>query len=119
MNDQSDNPDMVERTDKDMNSPEVNPEPLTNKVPVDADLIHEASTGETEIHETPMEETVVNETPMGETITHETPHSTNAGASASLLLTMKNQSNFAPAGMRYRESLWMNHALLLNKRMNW
>ena len=95
MNDQYDNPDMVERTDKDMNNPEVNPDPFADKVPVDADLIHEASMGETEVHETPMgetivqetsiEETVVHETPMGETITHETPIGTNAGASASLL----------------------------------
>jgi len=95
MNDQYDNPDMVERTDKDMNNPEVNPDPFADKVPVDADLIHEASMGETEVHETPMgetivqetsiEETVVHETPMGETITHETPIDTNAGSSASLL----------------------------------
>jgi hypothetical protein len=95
MNNQYDNPDMVERTDKDMNSPEVNPEPFTDKVPVNADLIHEASMGETEVHETPMgetivqetsiEKTVVHETPMGETITHEVPNSTNAVASASLL----------------------------------
>ena len=95
MNNQYDNPDMVERTDKDVNSPEVNPVPFTDTVPVDADLIHEASMGETEVHETPMgetivqetsiEETVVHETPMGETITHETPIGTNAGSPASLL----------------------------------
>ena len=95
MNDQYDNPDMVERTDKDMNNPEVNPDPFADKVPVDADLIHEASMSETEVHETPMgetivqetsiDETVVHETPMGETIIHEAPNSTNAGVSASLL----------------------------------
>jgi len=95
MNDQYDNPDMVERTDKDMNNPEVNPDPFADKVPVDADLIHETPTDETVVHETPMEETVVHETPtdetvvhetpMEETITHETPIGTNAGVSASLL----------------------------------
>jgi len=85
MNDQYDNPDMVERTDKDMNNPEVNPDPFADKVPVDADLIHETPMEETVVHETPMEETVVHETPMGETITHETPIGTNARASASLL----------------------------------
>jgi hypothetical protein len=95
MNDRYDNPDMVERTDKDMNSPDVNSDPLPDNIPVDADLIHETAMGETEVHETPMgepivqeasiEETVVHETPMGETITHEAPNSTNAGASASLL----------------------------------
>jgi hypothetical protein len=95
MNDQYDNSDIVERTDKDMNSPEVNSDPFADKVPVDTDLIHEASMGETEVHETPMgetivqetsiEETVVHETPIGETITHETPIGTNAGSSVSLL----------------------------------
>jgi hypothetical protein len=85
MNDRYDNPDMVERTDKDMNNPEVNPDPFADKVPVDADLIHETPMEETVVHETPMEETVVHETPMGETITHETPIGTNAGSSASLL----------------------------------
>jgi hypothetical protein len=85
MNNQYDNPDMVERTDKDMNNPEVNSDPFADKVPVDADLIHETPTDETVIHETLMEETIVHETPMGETITHETPIGTNAGSSASLL----------------------------------
>ena len=95
MTNQYDNLDMVERVDKDMNSPEVNPEPFTDKVPVDADLIHETPTDETVVHEMPtdeivvhetlMEETVVHETPKSETITHETPIGTNAGASASLL----------------------------------
>ncbi len=95
MNDQYDNPDMVERTDKDINNPEVNPDPFADKVPVDADLIHETPMEETVVHETPMGETIihetaigetiVHETPMGETITHETPIGTNAGSSASLL----------------------------------
>jgi hypothetical protein len=86
---------MVERTDKDMNSPDVNSGPLPDNIPVDADLIHEASIVETEVHETLMgetivqetsiEETVVQETPMGESITHKAPNSTNAGVSASLL----------------------------------
>ena len=85
MNDQYDNPDMVERTDKDMNSPEGNPDPFADKVPVDADLIHETPMEETVVHETAIGETIVHETPMGETITHETPIGTNAGSSASLL----------------------------------
>jgi len=85
MNDQYDNPDMVERTDKDINNPEVNPDPFADKVPVDADLIHETPMEETVVHETAIGETIVHETPMGETITHETPIGTNAGSSASLL----------------------------------
>jgi hypothetical protein len=106
---------MVERTDKDMNSPEVNSDPSADKVPEDAVLIHETPMDETivhdtlvdetiihetpvdetivhetpmeeaVVHETPMEETVVHETPMGEIITHETPIGTNAGSSVSLL----------------------------------
>jgi hypothetical protein len=75
MNDQYDNSDIVERTDKDMNRPEVNSDPFADKVPVDVDLIHEM----------PMEETIVPKAPMGETVTHEAPISTIAGASASLL----------------------------------
>ena len=73
MNDQYDNPDMVERTDKDMNNPDVNSDPFTDNVPVDASPIHEASWGETDIHETPKEEKIDQEMPMGETIVHETP----------------------------------------------
>jgi hypothetical protein len=73
MNDQYDTPDMVERTDKDMNSQDVNSDPLMDKVPVDVSLIHEASWGETDIHETPKEEKIDQEMPMGETIVHETP----------------------------------------------
>jgi len=95
MNDQYVNPVMVERTDKDMNNPEVNPDPFADKVPVDADLMDEALMGETEVHETPMGEMIVQETlleetldhemRMGETNTHETPIGTNAAASVSLL----------------------------------
>jgi hypothetical protein len=85
MNDQYGNPDMVERTDKDLNNPEVNPDPLADKVQVDADLTHETPMDETVVHETPMEETVVHETPVGETITLETPIGTNARLPASLL----------------------------------
>jgi hypothetical protein len=73
MNDQYDNSDIVERTDKDMNSPEVNSDPFADKVPVDTDLIHEASMGETEVHEMPMGETIVQETLIGETVVHEMP----------------------------------------------
>jgi hypothetical protein len=95
MNEQFDNSDIVERTDKDMNSPEVNSDPFADKVPEDAALIHETPTdetvvhetpvGETIIHETPVDETVIHETPMSETIINEAPNGTNAGASASLL----------------------------------
>jgi hypothetical protein len=53
--------DIVERTDKDTNSPVVNSDPFADKVPVDAALIHE--------------------TLMGETITHEAPAGTDAGSS--------------------------------------
>ncbi len=73
MNDQYDNPDMVKRTDKEMNNPDVNSDPFTENVPVDASLIHEAPWGETEVHETPKEEKIDQEMPMGETIVHETP----------------------------------------------
>jgi len=95
MNDQYVNPVMVERTDKDMNNPEVNPDPFADKVPVDADLMDEALMGETEVQETPMGEMIVQETlleetldhemRMGETNIHEAPIGTNAAASVSLL----------------------------------
>ncbi|OGO63596.1 MAG: hypothetical protein A2Z45_09310 [Chloroflexi bacterium RBG_19FT_COMBO_55_16] len=95
MNEQNDNSDIVEITDKDMNSQEVYSDPFADKVPLDADLIPETPMDGTVVHETPMEETiihempigetVVQETPMGETITHEVPIGTNAGVSASLL----------------------------------
>ena len=75
MNDRYDNPDMVERTDKDMNGPDVNSDPLPDNIPVDADLIHE----------TPMGETIVQETLIEETVVHEAPNSTNARVSTSLL----------------------------------
>jgi hypothetical protein len=73
MNEQFDNSDIVERTDKDMNSPEVNSDPFADKVPEDAALIHETPMEETVVHETPMEETIVHDTPVDETIIHETP----------------------------------------------
>jgi len=86
---------MVERTDKDMDNPEVNPDPFADKVPVDADLVPEAPIGETVAPETPMAdtvvperpivETIVHEVPIGETITHEAPISSNIGLSNSLL----------------------------------
>ena len=85
MNYQLDDPDMVERSYKDMNSPDVNSDPFTGKVPVDPSLTPEAPGSETTVHETPMEEKVVQEMPMGETIVHETPmdvtsaHETPAG----------------------------------------
>ena len=107
--------DSVERTDKDTNSPVVNPDPFADKVPVDSALIEETPVGETvaavdpmneplseEIpsYDTPVQEIsmggtgavigpmegmIVHEAPMGETITHEAPISTNAGSSAALL----------------------------------
>lgn len=73
MNNQYDNPGMVERTDKEMNNPDVNSVPFTNEIPVDASLIHEASWGETAIHETPKDEKVIQEMPMGEIMVHDTP----------------------------------------------
>jgi hypothetical protein len=73
MNDQYNNPDMVERTDKNMHSPYVNSDPFTGDVQVDASQIPEASWGETEVHETPKEEKIDQEMPMGETNVHETP----------------------------------------------
>lgn len=73
MNYQNNNPDMVERTDKDMNIPDVNSDPFIDNVPVDESLIHEAQWGETDVHETQMEEKVVQEMPMDENIVHETP----------------------------------------------
>ena len=65
MNKQFNTSDIVERTDKDTNSPVVNSDPFADKVPVDVTLIHEA--------------------PMGETITHEVPVGTSAGSLAALL----------------------------------
>jgi hypothetical protein len=73
MNNQYDNPDMVESTDKEMNNPDVNSDPFTDNVPVDVSLIHEAPWGETDIHETPKEEKIDQEMPMDENKVHETP----------------------------------------------
>jgi|SRR5664280_1565542 hypothetical protein len=58
-------PDIIEGSDKDTNSPVVNPDPAVDKFPVDAALIHEV--------------------PIGETITHEDSTGTNAPALAALL----------------------------------
>jgi hypothetical protein len=73
MNDQYDNPDMVERTDKEMNNPDINSDPFTDNVQVDASLIHETPKEEKIDQEMPMGETIVHETPMDVTIAHETP----------------------------------------------
>ena len=73
MNDQYGNPDIVERTDQDMNIPDANSDPFIDNVPVDQSLTHEAPWGETAIHETPKEEKIDQEMPMGETIVHEMP----------------------------------------------
>ncbi len=96
MNEQNVNPDIVERTNSDMISSEVNSNPFADTVPMDEDLIHhetpvdetnvhETPMDETDVHETPMDETVVHETLVEETITHETPISTITGPSTSLL----------------------------------
>lgn len=57
--------EIVEESDKDMNSPVGYSDPASDKVLVDAALMHEA--------------------PLGETITHEASTGTNAAASAALL----------------------------------
>ena len=65
MNEQFNNPDIVERTNLDKNNPVANSDPFTEKTPGDA--------------------AIVPETPVVETIVHEAPISMNAGSSASLL----------------------------------
>ena len=65
MNEQFNNPDIVERTDMDKNNPVANSDPFTNKVPGDAALVPE--------------------TPVVEKIVHEAPISMNAGSLASQL----------------------------------
>jgi len=85
MNEQFNTSDIVERTDKDTNSPVVNSDPFADKVPVDAALIHETPMGGTVAVVGPMDEKIVHEAPIGETITHEAPLGTNAGSSAALL----------------------------------
>jgi hypothetical protein len=98
--------DIVEDTDQDTNSPIVaNSDPLADKAPVDAVLIHETPVGETLVQEAPMGETILYKDSVGETIVHEVPTddripysdpvskviihaaplSTNAGASVALL----------------------------------
>ena len=85
MNEQFYTPNIVERTDKDTNSPAVNSEPFADKVPVKAALIHETPMGGTVAAVGPTDKTIVREAPMGETITHEAPIGTNAESSAALL----------------------------------
>ncbi len=85
MNEQFNTPDILERTDQDMNNPAVNSDPFAGKIPVDAALVHETPMGGTVAVGTPMDETIVHEVPIGETITHEAPIDINAGSSAALL----------------------------------
>jgi hypothetical protein len=85
MNEQFNTSDIVERTDQDMNNPTVNLDPFTEKIPVDATLIHETQMGGAVAVVSPMDEKIVYEAPMGETITYEAPISTNAESSAALL----------------------------------
>jgi hypothetical protein len=77
MNEQFNASDIVERSDKDTNSPVVNSDPFVdNKVPLDA----------VPVHETPMgggADAAVG--PMDETIVHEAPIDTDAGSSTALL----------------------------------
>ncbi len=50
---------IVERTEKDTNSPVANSDPLADEVPVEAAPIHEAPMGETVAAVGPMDETIV------------------------------------------------------------
>jgi len=75
MNEQFNNSDIVESTDKDTNSPEVNADPFAGQVSVDA----------APIQEIPMGETVPHEVPMGETTPHVAPIATSTGSSTTLL----------------------------------
>jgi hypothetical protein len=107
--------DIVDRTDMDTNTPPENSDPFADKVPVDADLIHETPLGGTDVAVGSVDEMVVHEdlmseaipdkatvgepiadesraglsipykTPIGETITHEAPLGTNAGSTVALL----------------------------------
>jgi hypothetical protein len=74
MNKQFNTSDIVERTDKDTNSPVVNSDSFDDKVPMDAALIHEA--------------------PMGEPITHAALIEKNAGPLAALLLNLEESEHF-------------------------
>ena len=115
MNEQYSNSDFVERTDRNMNSPIENSDPLADKAPWDAAFTHETPMGgtfaavgpmnepptnefsmdETPVHEIPMEETgavvepidemIVHEVPMVKTMTHEAPLGMNVEASAALV----------------------------------
>ena len=77
--------DIVERTDEDMNSPEVNSDPSAGEAPVDAAPVQETPMGGTVAVVDPKDEKIVYEAPMSETITHKAPVVTNAGSLAALL----------------------------------
>jgi len=85
MNEQFNTPDILERTDQDMNNPAVNSDPFAGKIPVDAALVHETPMGGTVAVGTPMDEAIVHEVPIGETITKESTIDENAGSSTALL----------------------------------
>ena len=74
MNKQFNTSDIVERTDKDTNSPVVNSDSFADEVLVDAALIHEA--------------------PMGEPIAHAAPIGKDAGPLAALLLNHEESEHF-------------------------
>ena len=65
--------DSVESTDKDTNSPVVNSDAFADKVPVDADLIHETPMGGTVASVGPLNEPLADEIPMFETPDQEIP----------------------------------------------
>ncbi len=100
--------EFVEEPDKDMNSPVVDSDPIADKVPADAALIHGM----------PMGGTDAAVGPTGEPITPK-PLSARVPDHRRLCLTVRNQSFFARAGMRSRASLWTNRALLSSRRMRW
>ncbi|GAP13598.1 hypothetical protein LARV_01353 [Longilinea arvoryzae] len=59
--------DIYDRTEKAPNIPDVNPEPFTDPVPVNADLIHEVPMEETDAPNDLVNEPLPGEIPMGET----------------------------------------------------
>jgi hypothetical protein len=89
----SSDPEIVEETNNDTNSPMVNSDRFVDKVPVLATLIEETPMGsgtvpkdETIIREPPLVgETIPDNVPGTEAITHIAPISTNAGSSTALL----------------------------------
>ncbi len=60
--------DIVERTENDPNAPVEGSDPLADRVPVDAALIHETPMGGTAAAVGPMDETIVHEAPMAEAL---------------------------------------------------